>query len=185
MVDFFARGQNVLLMLEGAQSDYFNFFPYIWRFWYHKKAHIFLITHGKFHSRKVFCSEDFNENASSYGSHNQAYTVRYDRQLQCTKLLRTSKRLDQFRWNFKEIFSDSNNIFLWRKSEDINKKSLFPKFQLIPVLHFQVMHDLVCFIAPIDYCVELKSRVREFSVTIALISYWNDFNLIPLRKCAS
>ena len=34
------------------------------------------------------------------------------------------------------------------------KKSLFPKFQLIPILHFQVMHDYVCFIAPIDYCVE-------------------------------
>ena len=40
------------------------------------------------------------------------------------------------------------------ESEDINIKSLFPKFQLIPVLRFQVMHDYVCFIAPIDYCVE-------------------------------
>ena len=29
---------------------------------------------------------------------------------------------------FKGIFSDSNNIFLWHKSEDINKKRLFPKF---------------------------------------------------------
>ena len=47
---------------------------------------------------------------------------------------------------------DSNNIFLWHESED--KKSLFPKFQLIPISHFQVMHDYVCFIAPIDYCVE-------------------------------
>ena len=54
----------------------------------------------------------------------------------------------------KGIFSDSNNIFLWHDSEDINKKSLFPKFKLIPILHFQVMHDYVCFIAPIDYCVE-------------------------------
>ena len=48
----------------------------------------------------------------------------------------------------------SNNIFLWHESEDINKKSLFPKFQLIPISHLQVMHDYVCFIAPIDYCVE-------------------------------
>ena len=32
-----------------------------------------------------------------------------------------------------EIFSDSNNIFLWHESEDKNKKSLFPKFQLIPI----------------------------------------------------
>ena len=52
------------------------------------------------------------------------------------------------------IVSDSNNIFLWHESEDINKKSLFLKFQLIPNLRFQVMHDHVCFIAPIDYCVE-------------------------------
>ena len=56
--------------------------------------------------------------------------------------------------NFKGIFSDSNNIFLWYESEDINKKSLFPKFQLIPILHFRVMHDYVGFIAPIGYCVE-------------------------------
>ena len=34
----------------------------------------------------------------------------------------------------KGIFSDSNNIFLWHKSEDINKKRLFPKFQLILIL---------------------------------------------------
>ena len=53
----------------------------------------------------------------------------------------------------KGIFSDSNNIFLWHESEDINKKSLFPKFELIPILRFQVMHDYVCFIAPIGYCV--------------------------------
>ena len=52
------------------------------------------------------------------------------------------------------IFIDSNNIFSWYESEDINKKSLYPKFQLIPILCFQVMHDYVCFIAPIDYCVE-------------------------------
>ena len=54
----------------------------------------------------------------------------------------------------KGIFSDSNNIFLRYESEDINKNSLFPKFQLIPILGFQVMHDYVCSIAPIDYCVE-------------------------------
>ena len=51
------------------------------------------------------------------------------------------------------IFSDSNNIFLWHESEDINKKSFFPKFQLIPILRFQVMHNYVCFSAPINYCV--------------------------------
>ena len=46
------------------------------------------------------------------------------------------------------IDSDSNNIFLWHESKDVNKKSLFPKFELIPILRFQVMHDCV------DYCVE-------------------------------
>ena len=37
---------------------------------YHKKAHIFLITHGKFYSGKVFRLEDITENASGYGNHN-------------------------------------------------------------------------------------------------------------------
>ena len=55
---------------------------------------------------------------------------------------------------FKGIFSDSNNIFLRHESEDVNKKSLNPKFQLIPLLRFQVMHDKMCFIAPIDCCVK-------------------------------
>ena len=36
--------------------------------------------------------------------------------------------------HLKGIFSDSNNIFLWHKSENINKKRLFPKFQLILIL---------------------------------------------------
>ena len=53
----------------------------------------------------------------------------------------------------KGIFSDSNSIFLWHESEG-NKKSLFPKFQLIPILRFEVMNGYVCFIASIDYCVE-------------------------------
>ena len=53
----------------------------------------------------------------------------------------------------KGIVSDSRNIILWHESEDINKKGLFPKFQLIPILRFQVMHDYVWFIAPIDFCV--------------------------------
>ena len=59
--------------------------------------------------------------------------------------------------HLKGIVSDSNNIFLWHGSEDKNKKSLFPKFQLIPISRFQVimvMHVYVCFIAPIDYCVK-------------------------------
>ena len=52
----------------------------------------------------------------------------------------------------------SNNVILWHESEDIHThtKSLFPKFHLIPISRFQVMHDYVCFIAPIDHCVELS-----------------------------
>ena len=73
----------------------------------------------------------------------------------------------------KGIVSDSNNIFLWHESEEINKTSSFPKFQLIPISRFQVMHDYACFIAPIDYCVD------RLSVKIALMSYWSDFSLIP------
>ena len=42
-------------------------------------------------------------------------------------------------------------------------QSLFRKFQLIPILRFQVMHDYMCFIAPRDYCVKIiKSHVQDF-----------------------
>ena len=34
------------------------------------------------------------------------------------------------------------------------QESLLPKFQLIRILHFQDMHEYLCFIVPIDYCVE-------------------------------
>ena len=45
------------------------FFHTFWRFCYHKKAHIFLITHVEFYSYKVFRLEDINENMSGYGNH--------------------------------------------------------------------------------------------------------------------
>ena len=41
---------------KGVQSDFFNFYIFspqnFWRFLYHKKAYIFLITHVKFYSWK-------------------------------------------------------------------------------------------------------------------------------------
>ena len=40
------------------------------------------------------------------------------------------------------------------KVPSLMKHALFPEIQLIPILRFQVMHDYVCFIAPIDYFVE-------------------------------
>ena len=49
---------------------------------------------------------------------------------------------------FKGIFNDFHNMLIWHESEDINQKSLFPKFQLIPILRFQVMHDYVCSLLP-------------------------------------
>ena len=57
----------------------------------------------------------------------------------------------------KGIFSDSNNFFLLHESEDINKKSLLQKFQLIPILRLQVMRDYVYWHCSIDYtCVKLS-----------------------------
>ena len=50
------------------------------------------------------------------------------------------------------IVSDSNNIFLQHESEDINTKRLFPKFQLMPILRLQVMHDYVHWHCSIDFC---------------------------------
>ena len=48
----------------------------------------------------------------------------------------------RFLWQvFIGVVSDSNIIFLWHESEDINKKDLFPKFQLSPMSPFQVLHD--------------------------------------------
>ena len=46
--------------LKGAQSLLFQCFSNFWRFWYH----IFLLTHGKFHSWKGFHLEDTSGNMS-------------------------------------------------------------------------------------------------------------------------
>ena len=54
------------LFIKGAQSYFSNF----WQFWYHRKAHIFLITHVKFYSPNMLHLEDINENMSDYGNHN-------------------------------------------------------------------------------------------------------------------
>ena len=40
-----------------------------------EKVYIFLITYGKFDSRKVFCLGEINENVNVYGNHYQVYTV--------------------------------------------------------------------------------------------------------------
>ena len=60
----------------------------------------------------------------------------------------------------KGIFSEFHNIF-YGINQKIIKKAYFKKFQLIPILRNQILHDYVCFIAPVDYYVELKSRVWD------------------------
>ena len=52
------------------------------------------------------------------------------------------------------IVSNSNNSLLYYKTEDINKKGLFWKFQLIPNLRLQVLHDYVDCYYSIDYWVK-------------------------------
>ena len=84
-----------------------------------------------------------------------------------------------YKVHIKGIFSDSN-IFLIRRYK---QKSLLPKFQLIPILRFQVMYNYVYFIAPIDNCVELSLVSETFLWKLLL--YWNDFGPTPLGKCAS
>ena len=88
------------IWLKEPSPIFLTFLKNFWRFWYHEKAHIFLITHGKFYSWKVFSLEDISENQPGYGNHNKAYSITY-RQLQYTKLLHKSKWLDRFNWNFK------------------------------------------------------------------------------------
>ena len=82
--------------------------------------------------------------------------------------------------------SDSNNIILWHESEDINLKSLFPKFQLIPILRLpsyawlcviHCFHRLLCWI---------NSRVRDFSVKLLsfhtkMILAWFLWGIVFLR----
>ena len=64
------------------------------------------------------------------------------------------------------------------------RKIKFPKFQLIPILRLQVMHDYVHWYCPINYCVKLI-LVDENVCKNCFTSRWNDFCLIPLGKCAS
>ena len=44
------------------------FFSHFWRFWYYKKAHMFLTTHMVNLTAEKSCLEDINENVSGYGN---------------------------------------------------------------------------------------------------------------------
>ena len=52
----------------------------------------------------------------------------------------------------------------------LNKKCLLPKFQLIPVLRLQVVHDYVHWHCSIDNCVKL-SVIEDTSCKILLSFY--------------
>ena len=55
----------------------------------------------------------------------------------------------------KEIVGDSNNVFLWHESLDINKKMLISKISVDSILPLQVMHDYVHWHCSTDYCVKV------------------------------
>ena len=57
--------------------------------------------------------------------------------------------------NIKGVFSNSNMFLLHKSVDCYKKKSLFPKSQLLPILHLQVRHDYVHSIVPMEHCVEL------------------------------
>ena len=87
--------------------------------------------------------------------------------------------------HLKGIFSDSNNIFLWYEIRTYKQKKLISKISVDSnftfssyawLCVFHCSHRLLCWI---------KSRVRDFSVKIALISYWNNFSPTPVGKCTS
>ncbi len=67
-VGFFKEVTRFLLKVPGPIA--LDFFSNFQRFWYQKKAHIFLITPGEFYSCKMYCLEVINENVTSYGNHN-------------------------------------------------------------------------------------------------------------------
>ncbi len=60
-----------LAAVKGARSDCFRFFSNFQRFWYQKKACIFLITPGEFYSWKMYCLEDINENVTNENATNE------------------------------------------------------------------------------------------------------------------
>ena len=63
-------------MIKGAQSDFLDlslfiyFFPKLLEILISEEGSFFLITHGKFHSWKVFNFLDIAKNMPTYGSYN-------------------------------------------------------------------------------------------------------------------
>ena len=74
---------------------------------------------------------------------------------------------DQLCIKLKGIFTDSNDIFLWHESEDINETGLFPKFQLLPILRFQVT-VLSLINAPLTYFQIKLGKMPKFLYGVSL-----------------
>ena len=74
----------------------------------------------------------------------------------------------------KGIFTDSDNIFLWHESEDINKKQnktkqtnkkengYFQNFSCLKFFYVYKLHDYVLWQFSIDYCVKLIVVDKKF-----------------------
>ena len=54
-IQIFGYGwKKIKAKFKGAQSYFFNLFSKFWRFWYNKKAHIFLKTRVEFYRYDLF-----------------------------------------------------------------------------------------------------------------------------------
>ena len=82
----------------------------------------------------------------------------------------------------KGIVSDSDNIFLGHEWEDI-KKGVISKISVDANLKFYKLRMIRCIdIAPQTTVLNLVSSTRLY--VKKNVSHWNEFCLIPLRKCA-
>ena len=71
----------------------------------------------------------------------------------------------------KILMEQSEFRILWHESEDVNNKSLLPKYQLIPILRYKLC--MIMCIGIVQLCWLLcwiKSRQRDFMQKIAIIS---------------
>ena len=69
---------------------------------------------------------------------------------------------------------------MWHKSDDIKAKWLFPKFQLLPIFHLQVVQCAWCALILLHRPIFSDMRMYR---KIAHISLLNDFCSIPSGKC--
>jgi hypothetical protein len=118
-----------------ASSPHFS--PSKLRFWYQKKAPIFLITPVNFKAREMFRLDVMNKNVRKCGYHTSFNTLFYGAYL-CTFLLLLSKPLYQFSSKFV-IRGFWWYAFIWSRKPQM-KKSGHPPLRSIQVCH-TFFHD--------------------------------------------